>query len=121
MSKKAQKKINEDQKKEKQKLNLKDKHKIKYQEKNNSKKNLDPFTNANDIQNAIVDKKKGKRSPTEKKRFDRQQQKEIVRQLTTELIKISEKDMLDEIPRESNERKHTNEVIYTIKPVSYDD
>lgn len=84
------------------------------------KKNLDPFTSANDIQSAIVDKKKGKRSPTEKKRFDRQQQKEIVRQLTAELIKISKKDMLDEAPKEIK-NKSTNDVIYTIKPVNYDE
>ena len=68
----------------------------------------------------IVDKKKGKRSPTEKKRFDRQQQKEIVRQLTAELIKISKKDMLDEAPKEIK-NKSTNDVIYTIKPVNYDE
>ncbi len=104
MSKKAQKKAS-----------------IKSLNKAKLKKNLDPFTSANDIQNAIVDKKKGKRSPTEKKRFDRQQQKEIVRQLTTELIKISEKDMLDEIPKELNDKKHTNDVIYTIRPVNYEE
>lgn len=88
--------------------------------KSNLKKSIDPFTNANDIQKTIVDKKKGKRSPQEKNRFDRQQQKEIVRQLTAELVELSEKDILDEKPQNENPNYRGNEVIYTIKPVDYD-
>ncbi len=84
------------------------------------KKIIDPFTSANDIQKSLVDKKKGKRSPQEKNRFDRQQQKEIVRQLTAELIELSEKDILEESAPDENPNLRKNEVIYTIKPVGYD-
>lgn len=81
------------------------------------KKHLDPFTDANDIHKELVDKKKSKRSPQEKNRRDRHQQKEIVRQLTDELVKLSEKDILEDNSREHNPHRKTNEVVYTIKPV----
>lgn len=87
------------------------------------KKNLDPFTNANDIQDiqkGLVDKKKGKRTPQEKNRRDRHQQKEIVRQLTDELVRLSEKDILEELSKEEA-KGQVNEVIYTIRPVKSKD
>jgi hypothetical protein len=82
------------------------------------KKNLDPFTNASDIEKNLVDKKKSKRTPQEKNRRDRHLQKEIVRQLTDELVKLSEKDILEETSRETNPHNKVNEVIYTIRPVN---
>ncbi len=92
------------------------------------KKSIDPFTSASDIERSLVDKKMGKRSPQEKNRFDRQQQKEIVRQLTAELIELSEKDMLKELSDklleehpEENPNFRKNDIIYTIKPVNYED
>ncbi len=85
------------------------------------KKNLDPFTSANDIQKGLVDKKKSKRTAQEKNRRDRHQQKEIVRQLTDELIKLSEKDILEDNSREQNPHHKTNEVVYTIRPVKSKD
>ncbi len=87
------------------------------------KKNLDPFTNANDIQDiqkGLVDNKKSKRTPQEKNRRDRHQQKEIVRQLTDELVRLSEKDILEELSKEEA-KKTTNEIVYTIKPVKSKD
>ena len=83
------------------------------------KKNLDPFTNASDIEKNLVDKKKSKRTPQEKNRRDRHLQKEIVRQLTDELVKLSEKDILEETARDNNPHNKVNEVIYTIRPVDY--
>lgn len=85
------------------------------------KKNLDPFTSASDIQKNLVDKKKSKRTPQEKNRRDRHLQKEIVRHLTDELIKLSDKDILEDSLQENNPHKKTNEVIYTIRPVDYKD
>jgi hypothetical protein len=86
------------------------------------KKNLDPFTSANDIEKGLqLDKKKSKRTPQEKNRRDRHLQKEIVRQLTDELIKLSDKDMLEESTREKNPNFKGNEVIYTIRPVDAED
>lgn len=86
------------------------------------KKNLDPFTSASDIEKGLqLDKKKSKRTPQEKNRRDRHLQKEIVRQLTDELVKLSENDILEESARESNPHKKVNEVIYTIKPVNSND
>lgn len=88
------------------------------------KKNLDPFTNANDledIQKGLVDRKKSKRTPQEKNRRDRHQQKEMVKQLTDEFIRLSEKDMLEDNSREMNPHKKVNEVVYTIKPVKSND
>lgn len=82
------------------------------------KKDLDPFTNASDIQKGLVDKKKSKRTAQEKNRRDRHLQKEVVRQLTDEFIKLSDKDILEESARETNPHYKTNEVIYTIKPVN---
>lgn len=84
-----------------------------------TKKTIDPFTSANDIQKNLVDKKKGKRSPQKKNRFDRQQQKEIVRQLTTELVELSEKDILEQSVANENPNIRENEVVYTIKPVNH--
>lgn len=84
------------------------------------KKNLDPFTNANDIQDiqkGLVDKKKSKRTPQEKNRRDRHQQKEIVRQLTDELVRLSEQDILEDHSREQEPHQKVNEIVYTIKPV----
>lgn len=84
------------------------------------KKNLDPYTDANDIQDiqkGLIDKKKSKRTPKEKTRHDRREQKEMVRQLTAELIQLSEKDMLEDPQRENESQKRVNEVVYTIKPV----
>jgi hypothetical protein len=80
------------------------------------KKVIDPFTNANDIQQGLVDKKKNKRTPTEKNRRERHLQKEIVRQLTEDLVKISEKDILEDNFRDDPNLK-TNEIVYTIRPV----
>lgn len=80
------------------------------------KKTIDPFTSANDIQKGLVDKKKSKRTPAEKNRRDRHLQKEIVRQLTDDLVKISEKDILEDTYRDNPHHK-TNEVVYTIRPV----
>jgi len=86
------------------------------------KKNLDPFTSASDIEKGLqLDKKKSKRTPQEKNRRDRHLQKEIVRQLTDELIKLSDKDMLEESAREKNPNYKGNEVIYTIRPVDSED
>lgn len=84
-----------------------------------SAKILDPFTNASDIQNDLLDKKKNKRTPQEKNRRDRHLQKEIVRQLTDELVKLSEKDILEDTNRDNNPHNKVNEVIYTIRPVDY--
>jgi phage repressor protein C with HTH and peptisase S24 domain len=83
------------------------------------KKNLDPFTNAADIEKVVAnnDKKKSKRTPAEKNRRDRHLQKEIVKQLTDDLVKLSEKDILEEPGLRDNPHKKTNEVVYTIKPV----
>ncbi len=80
------------------------------------KKTIDPFTNANDIQKGLVDKKKSKRTPAEKNRRDRHLQKEIVRQLTDDLVKLSEKDILEDTTRDNPHHK-TNEIVYTIRPV----
>lgn len=81
------------------------------------KKNLDPFTSANDIQQGISkDKKKSKRTPAEINRRERHHQKEIVRQLADDLVKISEKDILEDTFRDNPHHK-TNEVVYTIRPV----
>lgn len=86
------------------------------------KKNLDPFTSASDIEKGLqLDKKKSKRTPQEKNRRDRHLQKEIVRQLTDELIKLSDKDILEESAREKNPNYKGNEVIYTIRPVDAED
>lgn len=86
------------------------------------KKNLDPFTSASDIEKGLqLDKKKSKRSPQEKNRRDRHLQKEIVRQLTDELIKLSDRDMLEESAKEKNPNYKGNEVIYTIRPVDAED
>jgi hypothetical protein len=84
------------------------------------KKNLDPFTSAADIEKSLSgnDKKKSKRTPQEKNRRDRHLQKEIVRQLTDELVKLSEKDILEESVRDNNPHNKTNEVVYTIRPVN---
>ncbi|MBC7428873.1 MAG: hypothetical protein H7336_09700 [Bacteriovorax sp.] len=84
------------------------------------KKVIDPFTNANDIQNNLFDKKKNKRTPAEKNRRDRHLQKEIVRQLTDDLVKISEKDILEDTFRDNPNQK-INEVVYTIRPVKMKD
>ena len=80
------------------------------------KKVIDPFTSANDIQTGLIDKKKSKRTPAEKNRRERHLQKEIVRQLTEDLVKISERDILDDTFRDNPNQK-LNEVIYTIRPV----
>jgi len=86
------------------------------------KKNLDPFTSASDIEKGLqLDKKKSKRSPQEKNRRDRHLQKEIVRQLTDELIKLSDQDMLEESAKAKNPNYKGNEVIYTIRPVDSED
>jgi hypothetical protein len=79
------------------------------------KKNIDPFTDANDIQRSLVDKKKSKRTPAEKNRRERHMQKEIVKQLTADLVKIAEKDHLLEDTSRDNQK--INEVVYTIRPV----
>lgn len=85
------------------------------------KKNLDPFTSANDIQQGLSkDKKKNKRTPAEINRRERHHQKEIVRQLTEDLVKISEKDILEDNYRENPHHKK-NEVVYTIRPVKSKD
>lgn len=85
------------------------------------KKNLDPFTSANDIQQGISkDKKKSKRTPEEINRRERHLQKEIVKKLTDDLIKISEKDILED-PYRDNPNHKTNEVVYTIRPVKSKD
>lgn len=81
------------------------------------KKNIDPFTDANDIQKAIVDKKKDKRTPTEKNRRERHLQKEIVKQLTEDLLKISEKEQIAEEHLKNNPHYKNNEIVYTIRPV----
>ncbi|MBY0412535.1 MAG: hypothetical protein K2Q18_00145 [Bdellovibrionales bacterium] len=83
------------------------------------KKNLDPFTSASDIEKNLIDKKKNKRTPQEKNRRDRHLQKEIVRQLTDELVELSEKDILEQSAKETNPHYKTNEVVYTIRPVNY--
>lgn len=85
------------------------------------KKTIDPFTSANDIQQSLVDKKKNKRTPAEKNRRERHHQKEIVRQLTDDLVKISEKDILEDHSRDANPHNKTNEVVYTIRPVKSSD
>ena len=86
------------------------------------KKNIDLFTSANDIEKGLLlDKKKSKRSPQEKKRRDRHLQKEIVRQLTDELIKLADKDILEESAKEKNPNYKGNEVIYTIRPVDLEE
>jgi hypothetical protein len=84
------------------------------------KKSIDPFTDANDIHKGIVDKKKSKRTPTEKNRRDRHLQKEIVRQLADDLEKISKKDLFEEVVKENPHNK-TNEIVYTIRPVKSKD
>lgn len=84
------------------------------------KKSIDAFTNANDIQQGLIDKKKSKRTPAEKNRRDRHLQKEIVRQITDDLVKLSEKDILEDIYRDDPDHKH-NEVVYTIRPVKSKD
>ncbi len=95
---------------------------LKMSKKAKLKKNLDPFTSASDIEKGLqLDKKKSKRSPQEKNRRDRHLQKEIVRQLTDELIKLSDKDMLEESAKEKNPNYKGNEVIYTIRPVDSED
>ena len=87
-----------------------------------TKKNIDLFTSANDIEKGLQqDKKKSKRSPQEKNRRDRHLQKEIVRQLTDELIKLSDKDILEESTKEKNPNYKGNEVIYTIRPVDLEE
>ena len=83
------------------------------------KKNMDLYTSASDIQKNLVDKKKSKRTPQEKNRRDRHLQKEIVRHLTDELIKLSDKDILEESAQDTETHKKKNEVIYTIRPVDY--
>ncbi len=86
------------------------------------KKNIDLFTSAGDIEKGLQqDKKNSKRSPQEKNRRDRHLQKEIVRQLTDELIKLSDKDILEESAKEKNPNYKGNEVIYTIRPVDLED
>jgi hypothetical protein len=85
------------------------------------KKNLDPFTSASDIQKNLgdlPDRKKSKRTPQEKNRRERHLQKEIVKQLTDELVKLSEKDILEESVRDTNPHNKTNEIVYTIRPVN---
>lgn len=88
------------------------------------KKNLDPFTSASDIQRNVgdlPDRKKSKRTPQEKNRRERHLQKEIVKQLTDELVKLSEKDILEESVRDPNPHNKTNEIVYTIRPVNSKD
>ena len=85
------------------------------------KKNLDPFTSANDIQKNLgdlPDKKKSKRTQQEKNRRERHLQKEIVKQLTDDLVKLSERDILEESSREINPHNKPNEIVYTIRPVN---
>ncbi len=85
------------------------------------KKTIDPFTNASDIQNVLQkDKKKSKRTPAEKNRRDRHLQKEIVKQITDDLVKLSEKDILEDVYRDDPNHK-PNEVVYTIRPVKSKD
>ncbi|MBC7714560.1 MAG: hypothetical protein H7177_14535 [Rhizobacter sp.] len=84
------------------------------------KKIIDPFTNANDIQKGLIDKKKSKRTPAEKNRRERHLQKEIVRQLTEDLVKLSEKDILEDTFRD-HPAEQINEVVYTIRPVKSKD
>ena len=86
------------------------------------KKNIDLFTSGNDIEKGLeLDNKKSKRSPQEKKRRDRHLQKEIVRQLTDELIKLSDKDILEESSKEKNPNDTATAEIYTIRPVDLED
>ena len=86
------------------------------------KKNIDPFTSASDIERGLErDKKNNKRSPQEKNRRARHLQKEIVRQITDELIKLSDKDIMEESAKEKNPNYKGNEVIYTIRPVDSQD
>lgn len=81
------------------------------------KQKLDPFTSANEIEHQIVDKKKRKRTITEKKRHQRHQEKEIVKQLTSDLAKLSKQELLEDPSRDYSDKKKQNEVIYTIWPV----
>lgn len=78
------------------------------------RKKIDLLTDAKEI--AKAKSKKGKISQTKEKRRDRRHQKEIVRQIAMELIKLSE-DVFDDVDYEE-QKPRQNEVIYSIKPVN---
>jgi hypothetical protein len=86
-------------------------------------KNIDLFTDADELEKAAPEKRKDKYTPAEKSRRNRHHQKEVVRQLIQEVKKISthnnhrdiEEDVLDE---RSEDQKKTSRIFYTIKPVN---
>lgn len=83
--------------------------------------NLDPFTDANDIQaTGPLQTAKDSKKQTKSHKKERLHQKELVRQITDEFVKISKHDLLDE-SLDRNPHQKVNEVIYTIKPVKSKD
>lgn len=84
-------------------------------------KNIDPYTDADELENSAPDKRKDKCSPTEKIRRNRHRQKEVVRQLTLEFVKLSkideEEELLLEEKRKEKEKKKSSRIFYTIEPV----
>lgn len=71
------------------------------------KKQIDSFTNADDLQEDQKKSSKTKFNQQEANKRNRSIQKEMVRKI---------KNILDTNPT-AEETKHTNKVIYTIKPV----
>jgi hypothetical protein len=86
-------------------------------------KNIDLYTDADELEKTAPDKKSDKLTPTEKIRRNRQHQKQVVRELIEEFKKLShhkieldsEDDFLDD---KFEEKKKINRILYTIKPVN---
>lgn len=72
------------------------------------KKQIDSFTDANDLENSLKKEKFSKFSPHEANKRKRSIEKEMVRKI---------KGLLDVEGEGEETPKHTNKVIYTIKPV----
>ena len=85
-------------------------------------KNIDLYTDADELEESAPDKRKNKCSPTEKIRRNRHRQKEVVRQLTLEFKKLSkldeEEELLLEEKRKEKEQTKASRVFYTIEPVA---